>query len=103
MQGVRHLAAVVFLGTLAAVLIRVSPGLAASDDELRSAVQNPLAHLISLPFQNSTNFSIGPHDRTQNTLNIQPVYPVDIGEWLLVNRVILPVVYQPDVDSASVL
>ena len=70
-----------------------------SDDELRSAVQNPLADLISIPFQNNTDFGIGEYDRTKNTLNIQPVYPVDLGSWLLVNRVILPVVYQPDVTS----
>jgi hypothetical protein len=72
-----------------------------SEDQLRSAVQNPLADLISVPFQNNTDFGIGDHDRTKNTLNIQPVYPVGLGSWLLVNRVILPVVYQPDLADDS--
>lgn len=86
---------------LLSLVVGASPSLAASDDELRQAVQNPLADLISLPFQNNTDFGIGPNDRTKNTLNIQPVYPVGMGDWLLVNRIILPVVYQPDLASGS--
>lgn len=68
------------LSALLVALLWAAPALAQQcDDALRSAVQNPLADLISLPFQNNTSFGIGPHDRTQNTLNIQPVYPVAWG------------------------
>jgi hypothetical protein len=64
--------------------------------ELARAVQNPIADLISLPFQNNTNFNFGPRDRTQNVLNIQPVIPVDLNEdWLMITRTIVPVVSQP--------
>ena len=64
--------------------------------ELARAVQNPVADLISLPFQNNTNFSFGPRERTQNVLNIQPVIPVDLTEdWLMITRTIIPVVSQP--------
>jgi hypothetical protein len=31
--------------------------------------------MISVPFQNNTHFDVGPLDKTQNILNIQPVYP----------------------------
>jgi len=64
--------------------------------ELARAVQNPVADLISLPFQNNTNFNFGPRERTQNVLNIQPVIPVDLSEdWLMITRTIIPGVSQP--------
>lgn len=67
-----------------------------STAELARAVQNPIADLISVPFQNNTNFNFGPRERTQNVLNIQPVIPVDLNEeWLMITRTILPVVSQP--------
>jgi hypothetical protein len=73
----------------------VDPGKDEAAD-LARAVQNPVADLISLPFQNNVNFDFGPRERTQNVLNIQPVIPVDLGEdWLLITRTILPIVSQP--------
>jgi len=69
-----------------------------STQDLAKASQNPVANLISLPFQNNTNFGIGPDDETQNILNIQPVWPVSLNEkWNLITRTILPVVSQPGV------
>lgn len=68
-----------------------------SDQELASAANNPLANLISLPFQNNTNFRIGPFDRTANVLNIQPVIPLFKGR--VITRTIAPVVWIPDVTA----
>lgn len=69
---------------------------AQSASELAKTAQNPVADLVSLPFQNNTDFGVGPQNRVRNVLNIQPVVPVDLGEdWLLINRAILPVTYQP--------
>ena len=66
-------------------------------EALAQQAQNPLANLISIPFQNNTNFGVGPLDRTQNVLNFQPVIPVSIRkDWLLDIRTILPVIYQPE-------
>jgi len=57
---------------------------------LAKAAQNPIAAMISVPFQNNTNFNVGPDDKTQNILNIQPVIPVDLSpEWNLVTRTIM--------------
>ncbi len=68
-----------------------------STEELAKAAQNPVADMISLPFQNNTNFDYGPDDDVQNILNIQPVWPFRIApDWNLITRTILPVVYQPD-------
>lgn len=69
----------------------------AQDDagELAKASQNPVADLISLPFQNNTNFNVGPNDKTQNILNIQPVAPFKLSaDWNLITRTIVPVISQ---------
>jgi len=73
----------------------VDPGEDESED-LARAVQNPIADLISLPFQNNTNFNFGPKKRTQNVLNIQPVVPFSLtDDWMLITRTIIPIVSQP--------
>lgn len=71
---------------------------------LAEAAQNPIANLISVPFQNNTSFGVGAWDRTQNIMNFQPVIPFDLNQdWLIVSRTILPVIYQPPltVESAN--
>jgi len=69
-----------------------------SNTDLAKAAQNPLASMISLPFQNNTNFDYGPEDDTQNTLDIQPVWPFELNkDWNLVTRTILPVMSNPPV------
>ena len=75
---------------------------AQSDEDLTRQAQNPLASLISLPVQNNTNFGLGPNDRTQNLLNIQPVIPFGLGSSVnLITRTIFPVITQPDLASTS--
>jgi len=64
--------------------------------DLARASQNPVADMISLPFQNNTNFNIGPDDDTQNVLNIQPVWPVSLNDDTnLITRTIVPIISQP--------
>ena len=71
-------------------------GQESSDADLAKATQNPLASMISLPFQNNTNFGIGPGDDTQNILNIQPVWPFSLNDnWNFITRTIIPVISQP--------
>ena len=71
---------------------------AAEKEALAKAAQNPVASMISLPFQNNTNLNIGPNDSTQNILNIQPVWPIELNdEWNLITRTIVPVVSNPDI------
>jgi hypothetical protein len=69
-------------------------------DNLAKQAQNPVADLISLPLQNNTNFGVGPNDRTQNVLNVQPVWPFKLNEdWNLITRTILPITSQPLPDG----
>jgi hypothetical protein len=51
-----------------AMLIATSLAHAQSGDNLREAAQNPIANLISLPFQNNTNFGVG-HSTTPKTFS----------------------------------
>ncbi len=77
---------------------------AAEDEtgELARAVQNPVASMISLPFQNNTNFEFGSKDKPLHTLNIQPVWPVGLNdEWNLITRTIMPIVSQPQLVSGQ--
>lgn len=65
---------------------------------LAEKLNNPVASLISVPFQSNFDFNIGPDDGWRYQLNIQPVVPFHLDdEWNLISRTILPVIYQEDV------
>lgn len=73
-----------------------------SADELAKKLQNPVASLISVPFQANFDFGIGPADGSKFLMNIQPVIPMSLSEdWNLIARVILPVISQNDVFGES--
>ncbi len=70
--------------------------------DLQKATQNPVASLISVPIQNNTNFGIGPFERNQNVLNIQPVIPISVSQnWNMIIRWIAPVIWQPAPGTAN--
>jgi hypothetical protein len=78
------------------VATEATPAAAVNSDALRNAAQNPVASLISVPVQENWNFGIGPANRTQNVLNIQPVIPISLSkDWNLITRWITPVIFQP--------
>ena len=76
----------------------------ASDaDALAKKLANPIAAMISVPFQNNFDWGGGPNgDGFQWKLNIQPVIPIKLNdEWNLINRTIIPVVSQNDIVGTS--
>ena len=103
---------------------------AGSDADLAKKLSNPVADLISVPFQMNFNFGGGfdiperhpllrllprPVARFTNRLfgedrdqafrflmNVQPVIPISLSQdWNLISRTIVPVIYQDDVEGTT--
>ena len=70
--------------------------------ELAKKLANPIADLISVPFQNNTFYGMGAYHGTQNIMNFQPVIPVKMNEnWNIITRVIVPIVTQYNVTGEN--
>jgi len=66
------------------------------ETELAKKAQNPVADLISVPFQSNFFFNAGTTDATVYVLNVQPVIPFKLTEdWNLITRTIMPIINQP--------
>jgi hypothetical protein len=97
----KHLGAVLAAGVIAggAWADEAATESTASEAEtakLQRETQNPVANLISVPFQNNFNFHVGPREVTQYILNVQPVIPISLNDdWNLITRWIVPIIDQP--------
>jgi hypothetical protein len=65
-------------------------GSAQAQGDLAAATANPIASMISIPFESSWDF--GADNGTAYIMNIQPVVPVRVGDWNLISRPIIPII-----------
>ncbi len=92
------------MAALVLLLLASPPSKAGETDaqELAKKLSNPVASLVSVPFQFNYDHGYGSRDGDKLTLNIQPVIPISLNDnWNLVVRTILPVVWQNDIAGAS--
>ena len=76
------------------------PGLAQEKeggDDLRAKVQNPVSSMYSLPLKLTVDS--GAPNGSAYFFNVNPVIPVTVGDWNLINRVIVPVIYAQGQDD----
>lgn len=73
-----------------------------SSADLAKKLSNPVASMISVPFQFNYDRGYGPEDGNRETLNIQPVVPISLNDdWNLISRTIMPVIWQDDIAGPS--
>ena len=120
MLNVRNCSGMVVLGTMlalpamaqtqaqpaparAAVDPAATPAAPQSDEALARQLSNPVASLVSVPFQFNWDQPVGPDDETRFVLNVQPVIPLSLNDdWNLILRWIMPYIGQPALFEGGV-
>ena len=70
--------------------------------ELAKKLSNPVAALVSVPFQLNWEQGVGPDKQTRFVLNVQPVMPFSVNpQWNMIARVIMPLVSQPPLAAGG--
>jgi len=95
-----------FTSVSVSILMLVSlPTFALAEDDVDLALElsNPIANLISVPFQFNYDSNIGANrDGDRALLNVQPVIPFSLNDdWHVISRTIVPVILQDDIFPSA--
>jgi len=75
------------------------PGQKTKDEELKElamGVQNPVSDLWRFGFNYNTRFGTGPTNSTINNVNLIGNTTRQFGQWSIINRFIVPLLYLPE-------
>ena len=95
--------AVAFAGSAQAQTAQPAPAGSQDAADLAKKLSNPVADLVSVPFQFNWAQPVGPDGDTRFILNVQPVMPFSVSEnWNMIARIIVPFVGQPPLAEGGV-
>lgn len=84
-------------------MLTTSSLFAVDDTEVAKKLANPIAAMISVPFQFNYDSDIGKDDTgSKFFVNVQPVVPISLNDdWNLISRTIMPIIWQDDIYAGS--
>ena len=92
----RLLVGTILTGVLSATAARAQQPAENDSADLAKQLSNPIASLVSVPFQFNWEQNVGPSELTRFILNVQPVMPFTVNEDVnLIVRIVAPLVSQP--------
>ena len=88
---------------IALSMLTLTSSFADEGTDAAKKLANPIAAMISVPFQYNYDSDIGKFDTgSKSVVNVQPVIPISLNdEWNLISRTIMPVVWQDDIFAGA--